>query len=55
MNPGRIVMLVLGTLGALLGLGLLAGAAGVAWVNSQQREGVISQRRSNATGATTTL
>ncbi len=37
MKPGRIVMLVLGTLSALLGLGLLAGAAGAGWANSVQR------------------
>ncbi|MET4096230.1 DUF4389 domain-containing protein [Arthrobacter sp. UYCu712] len=36
MRPGRIVMLVLGTLSALLGLGLLAGAAGAGWANSVQ-------------------
>jgi hypothetical protein len=38
MKPGRIVMLVLGTLSALLGLGLLAGAFGVGWLNFQQRD-----------------
>ncbi|MDP9696866.1 UNVERIFIED_ORG: hypothetical protein J2X79_004449 [Arthrobacter globiformis] len=38
MRPGRMVMLVLGTLAALLGLGLLAGAAGVGWLNFQQRD-----------------
>ena len=38
MKPGRIVMLVLGTLAALLGLGLLTAAAGVGWVNFQQRD-----------------
>ncbi|MFE4836668.1 DUF4389 domain-containing protein [Arthrobacter sp. NPDC056691] len=38
MKPGRILMLVLGTLAALLGLGLLAGAAGVGWLNFQQRD-----------------
>jgi hypothetical protein len=38
MKPGRIVMLVLGTIAALLGLGLLAGAAGVGWLNFQQRD-----------------
>ena len=38
MKPGRMVMLVLGTLAALLGLGLLAGAAGVGWLNFQQRD-----------------
>ncbi|MDQ0754882.1 DUF4389 domain-containing protein [Arthrobacter sp. B3I4] len=39
MKPGRIVMLVLGTLAALLGLGLLAGAAFSGWANYQQRDG----------------
>ena len=38
MRPGRIVMLVLGTLAALMGLGLLTAAAGVGWVNFQQRD-----------------
>ena len=38
MKPGRIVMVVLGTLAALLGLGLLAGAVGVGWLNFQQRD-----------------
>lgn len=38
MKPGRIVMLVIGTLSALLGLGLLAGAFGVGWLNFQQRD-----------------
>ncbi|MBT2554781.1 DUF4389 domain-containing protein [Arthrobacter sp. ISL-5] len=38
MKPGRIVMVVLGTLSALLGLGLLAGAVGVGWLNFQQRD-----------------
>ena len=38
MRPGRIVMLVLGTLGALLGLGLLAGAGAMGWANYQQRD-----------------
>lgn len=38
MKPGRIVMLVLGTLSALVGLGLLAGAFGVGWLNFQQRD-----------------
>ena len=38
MRPGRIVMLVLGTLSALLGLGLLAGAGAVGWANYQQRD-----------------
>ncbi len=39
MRPGRIVMLVLGTLSALLGLGLLAGAGATGWANYQQRDG----------------
>ncbi|QDY89847.1 DUF4389 domain-containing protein [Arthrobacter sp. UKPF54-2] len=39
MKPGRIVMLVLGTLSALLGLGLLAGAGFTGWANYQQRDG----------------
>ncbi|MET3812016.1 DUF4389 domain-containing protein [Arthrobacter sp. UYEF3] len=39
MRPGRIVMLVLGTLAALLGLGLLAGAGFTGWANYQQRDG----------------
>jgi len=38
MKPGRIVMLVLGTLAALMGLGLLTGAGFVGWVNFQQRD-----------------
>ena len=38
MRPGRIVMLVLGTLSALLGLGLLAGSGAVGWANYQQRD-----------------
>ncbi|MDQ1056141.1 hypothetical protein QFZ23_000042 [Arthrobacter globiformis] len=38
MKPGRMVMLVLGTIAALLGVGLLAGAAGVGWLNFQQRD-----------------
>lgn len=38
MKTGRMVMLVLGTLAALLGLGLLAGAAGTGWLNFQQRD-----------------
>lgn len=38
MKPGRIVMLVLGTLAALMGLGLLTGAGAVGWVNFQQRD-----------------
>lgn len=39
MKPGRIVMLVLGTLAALLGLGMLAGAGFTGWANYQQRDG----------------
>lgn len=39
MKPGRIVMLVLGTLSALVGLGLLAGAGATGWANYQQRDG----------------
>jgi hypothetical protein len=38
MKPGRIVMLVLGTLAALMGLGLLSAAGAVGWVNFQQRD-----------------
>jgi hypothetical protein len=38
MRPGRIVMLVLGALSALLGLGLLAGAGVAGWANYQQRD-----------------
>ena len=38
MRPGRIVMLVLGTLSALLGLVLLAGSGAVGWANYQQRD-----------------
>lgn len=38
MKPGRIVMLVLGTLAALMGLGLLTAAGAVGWVNFQQRD-----------------
>ena len=38
MRPGRIVMLVLGTLSALLGLGLLAGAAAAGFANYLQRD-----------------
>ncbi|MDQ1593703.1 MAG: hypothetical protein QOH40_259, partial [Arthrobacter pascens] len=38
MKPGRMVMLVLGTLSALLGLGLVAAAAGTGWLNIQQRD-----------------
>jgi len=39
MKPGRVVLLVLGSLAALLGLGLLAGAAATGWANYQQRDG----------------
>ncbi|MFE4226291.1 DUF4389 domain-containing protein [Arthrobacter sp. NPDC056886] len=39
MKAGRIVMLVIGSLCALLGLGLLAGAGVAGWVNYQQRDG----------------
>ena len=39
MRPGRVVLLVLGSLAALLGLGLLAGAAATGWANYQQRDG----------------
>ncbi|HET8880304.1 MAG TPA: DUF4389 domain-containing protein [Arthrobacter sp.] len=39
MKPGRVVLLVLGSLAALLGLGLLAGAAFTGWANYQQRDG----------------
>ncbi|MDQ1623016.1 MAG: hypothetical protein QOH19_1434, partial [Actinomycetota bacterium] len=39
MRPGRIVMLVLGTLCALMGLGLLAGAGVTGWANYEQRDG----------------
>ncbi|MEO5780684.1 MAG: DUF4389 domain-containing protein [Arthrobacter oryzae] len=39
MKPGRIAMLVLGTLSAIAGLGLLAGAGISGWANYQQREG----------------
>ena len=38
MRPGRIVMLVLGALSALLGLGLLGGAGVAGWANYQQRD-----------------
>lgn len=38
MRPGRIVMLILGTLSALIGLGLLAGAGVTGWANYQQRD-----------------
>jgi|GEM_PF-2843957 len=38
MKPGRVVMLVVGTLAALLGFGLLAGAVAVGWANYQQGE-----------------
>src|SRR6476469_2292488 len=39
MKAGRIVMLVIGSLCALVGLGLLAGAGVTGWVNYQQRDG----------------
>jgi hypothetical protein len=39
MKAGRIVMLVIGALCALLGLGLLAGAGFTGWANYQQRDG----------------
>ncbi|WP_026537902.1 DUF4389 domain-containing protein [Arthrobacter sp. 9MFCol3.1] len=39
MKAGRIVMLVIGSLCALVGLGLLAGAGFAGWVNYQQRDG----------------
>ncbi|AXJ09182.1 DUF4389 domain-containing protein [Arthrobacter sp. PM3] len=39
MKAGRIVMLVIGALCALLGLGLLAGAGFAGWANYQQRDG----------------
>lgn len=39
MKAGRIVMLVIGALCAMLGLGLLAGAGVAGWVNYQQRDG----------------
>lgn len=38
MRPGRIVMLILGTLSALIGLGLLVGAGAAGWANYQQRD-----------------
>jgi hypothetical protein len=38
-KTGRVLLLVLGTILALLGLGLLAGAAGTGWANAQQRDG----------------
>ena len=38
MRPGRIVMLVLGTLSALLGLGLLAAAGAAGFANYLQRD-----------------
>ncbi|MCB5291631.1 DUF4389 domain-containing protein [Arthrobacter sp. SO3] len=38
MRPGRIVMLVLGTLSALIGLGLLAGAGAAGFANYLQRD-----------------
>jgi hypothetical protein len=39
MKAGRIVMLVIGALCALVGLGLLAGAGVAGWANYQQRDG----------------
>lgn len=39
MKAGRVVMLVIGSLCALVGLGLLAGAGFAGWVNYQQRDG----------------
>ena len=39
MKAGRIVMLVLGALCAMVALGLLAGAGVAGWVNYQQRDG----------------
>ncbi len=39
MKAGRIVMLVIGSLCALVGLGLLAGAGFAGWANYQQRDG----------------
>lgn len=39
MKAGRVVMLVIGSLCALVGLGLLAGAGVAGWVNYQQRDG----------------
>ena len=39
MKAGRIVMLVIGALCALVGLGLLAGAGVTGWANYQQRDG----------------
>lgn len=39
MKTGRVVLLVLGTILAMVGLGLLAGAAGTGWANAQQRDG----------------
>ena len=39
MKAGRIVMLVLGALCALIGLGLLTGAGVTGWANYQQRDG----------------
>jgi hypothetical protein len=38
MRASRVVMLVLGTLAALLGLGLVAAAAGAGWLHFQQRD-----------------
>ncbi len=39
MKAGRIVMLVIGALCAMVGLGLLAGAGVTGWANYQQRDG----------------
>ena len=39
MKAGRIAMLVIGALCALVGLGLLAGAGVAGWANYQQRDG----------------
>lgn len=39
MKPGRIIILGLGTLCALIGLGLLGGAGVAGWANYQQRDG----------------
>lgn len=39
MKPGRMAMLVLGTLSAMIGIGLLAGAGFSGWANYQQRDG----------------
>ena len=39
MKAGRIVMLVIGALCAMVGLGMLAGAGVAGWANYQQRDG----------------